>query len=167
MRSALFVRALVALATALLLGGTLLATPAASAPSTPAERTFTEVSARGYGCKLNKCWGAISFNPVAQRGGWTQKGNYATKKAAMSSAFRHCKYRNPGSRRFCVWPGKRDTFIQGGTVAVAWLVRNGQVVQWTVGKAFGHKSAERRARRKLDGAGTRHSGYFETPNRKG
>lgn len=164
MRSALFVRAVLAVAAALLLGGTLLTAPATAITS---DRTTTEVSARAPGC-IPRCWAAISFNPRTQRSGWTQKSNWGTKAGAMNSALRHCRNRpvNAGFARHCVPPSKRDTVIQNGCVAVAWLLRRGQLKQWTVGRAYGPKKAQRLARRKLDGTGgVRESGYNCSPRR--
>ena len=164
MRSALFVRALLAVAAAFLLGGTLLA----AAPSTAitSDKTTAQVSARAPGC-LPRCWVAISFNPVTRRSGWTQKSNWGTKAGAMSSALRHCRNRpvNAGFARHCVPPSKRDTVVQNGCVAVAWRVRSDRLVQWTVGRAYGPKKAQRLARRKLDGPGSYHSGYACSPRR--
>lgn len=163
MRSALFVRAALAAAAAVLLSGTLLTAPATSITS---DRATTEVSARAPGC-LPRCWTAISFNPQTHRSGWTQKFNWGTKAGAMSSALRHCRQRpvNAGHARACVPPGKRDSVVQNGCVAVAWRIRSDRVVQWTVGRAYGPKKAQRLARRKLDGRGTYDSGYSCSPRR--
>lgn len=164
MRSALFVRAVLAVAAAFLLSGTLLAAPATSITS---DRTTTEVSARAPGC-LPRCWTAISFNLQTQRSGWTQNSDWGTKAGAMSSALRHCRHRpvNAGHARACVRPGKRDSVVQNGCVAVAWLLRRGTLRQWTVGRAYGPMKAQRLARRKLDGrGGVRDSGYSCSPRR--
>lgn len=165
MRPASFVRAVLALAAALLLGGTLLAAPATS--TTP-DRVATEVSARAPGCLPLRCWTAISFNPETQRSGWTQKGAWGSKKQAMTSALRHCRNRpvNAGHARACQWPDKRNVYNVGGCVAVAWRMRNDRLVEWAKGKAFGPIVAERRARREVRGIGTIRSGYACAP-RKG
>lgn len=165
MRSASFVRAALALAAALLLGGTLLAAPATS---TSPERVGTEVSARGPACLPSRCWTALSFNPETQRGGWTQQGAWGSKKQAMRSAFNHCKQRpvNAGHARACQWPNKRNVYNVGGCVAVAWRMRNNRLVEWAKGKAFGPIVAQRRARKAVRGIGTIDSGY-SCPPRKG
>jgi hypothetical protein len=163
LRSALFVRAAIAVAAVFLLGGSLLAAPATSITS---DRVKTDVSARAPGC-IPRCWAALSFNVQTQRSGWTQSGKWGTKKEAMSSALRHCRNRpvNAGFARRCVPPAKRDTFVQNGCVAVAWRIRGGNLVQWTVARAYGPKKAQRKARQKLDGRGTYHSGYNCSPRR--
>ncbi|WP_183094805.1 hypothetical protein [Nocardioides stalactiti] len=168
MRTASILRLLLALAAALLLGGTLLAAPATSAaPVAPAEKvTTTQLAARAPGC-LPRCWGAISFNTQTLRGGWTQKGDWATKAGAMSSALSHCRNRPPnaGHRTACQAPGQREVVVQNGCVAVAWRVRNERLVEWAKGKAYGPKGAQREARRIVDGRGTISSGYYCTPRR--
>jgi len=163
LRSALFVRTVLALAAAVLLGGTALAAPATSAP---AGRVSTEVSARAPGC-LPRCWTAISFNTETRRSGWTQDGRWGTKAGAMESAFNHCKIRdvNAGHRQACKRPGERNVYAQNGCVAVANLVRNGRLIQWTIGKAYGPMKAKRLAKRKLDGTGTKSVGVSCSPRR--
>lgn len=165
MRTAVLVRAVVALAATLLLGGSLLTAPATSSAA-PATRSAIELSARAPGC-LPRCWTAISFNPETLRGGWTQKNNWGTKKGAMTSAQRHCRERdvNAGHRRACQWPGARDVYAQNACVAVAWLTRNGRLIRWTIGKAYGPRKAMRLAKRKLDGTGTKDAGYSCPPRR--
>lgn len=165
MRFALFVRAALALATAVLLGGTLLTAPATSAP---AARLSTQMAAGNPGCLPLKCWTAISFNPETLRGGWTQKGSYGSKAQAMSSALAHCRNRpvNAGHARACQRPSLRKVFNVGGCVAVAWRVRNNRLVEWGKGKAFGPIVATRRARAVVRGEGTIDSGYACAP-RKG
>jgi hypothetical protein len=164
LRSALFVRAVLALAAAFLLGGTLLAAPATSMPS---ERAPAEGSARAPGCMPYKCWAAISFNTETLRSGWTQKKKWGTKAGAMQSAFAHCKNRdvNVGHREACVSPAGRKAYNQGGCVAVAWRVRDGALVQWAVGKSLGPIVAQRKARRAVRGTGTVDSGYACPPRR--
>lgn len=166
MRSALFIRAVLALAAAFLLGGTVLAAPATTAPAPAARVTSPDLSARAPGC-LPRCWTAISFNPETGRGGWTQQNNWGTKQGAMKSAYNHCKARdvNAAHRRACQWPGARDVAVRNGCVAVAKLVRNGRLVQWTIGKADGPLRAKKLAKRKLDGTGTRTAGYSCSPRR--
>ena len=85
----------------------------------------------------------------------------------MQSAHGHCKDRdvNAGHRRACVWPAQRKAFAQNACVAIAKLIRNERVVQWTVGKAYGPKKAIRLAKRKLDGRGNRVAGYACAPRR--
>jgi hypothetical protein len=124
------------------------------------------VVARAPGC-LPNCWTAISFNPETRRGGWTQKNQWGSKANAMQSAYQHCRTRpvNAGHARACVRPGNRDVYVKNGCVAVAWLVRNDRLIQWTVGKAYGPLKAKRIAKRKLDGAGTRVAGYSCSPRR--
>lgn len=163
MRSALFVRAFLALAAAFVLGGTLFAAPATS---TTADAAPTQVTLRAPGC-IPRCWTAVSFNTRTLRGGWTQNGDWGTKTGAMSSALRHCRVRpvNAGHREACVPPGNRDLYAQNGCVAVAWRVRNDRLVEWNKGKAFGPKAAMREARRKVDGRGTIDSGYSCAPRR--
>lgn len=164
MRSALFIRAVLALTAAFVLGGTLLAAPAHTAPAP--ERAVTELSARAPAC-LPRCWVSVSFNTETRRGGWTQSNNWGSKKGAMLSAQNHCRSRdvNAGHRDACVWPAKRRIFNQNGCVAVAWRVRNDRLVQWTVGRAYGPKKSMKLAKRKLDGQGTRHAGYACSPAR--
>jgi hypothetical protein len=165
LRSALFVRAMLALAAAFLLGGTLLAAPATS---TPPERAVAEVTARAApGCMPYKCWAAISFNTETLRSGWTQRNQWGTKARAIQSAFGHCKNRevNNGHRDACVNPNGRNVFNQGGCVAVAWRVRDGALVQWAVGKSLGPIVAQRKARRAVRGTGTVDSGYACPPRR--
>ncbi|WP_183100200.1 hypothetical protein [Nocardioides pelophilus] len=167
MRPALFVRALLALAAAFALGGTLFAAPATSTTAdSVTSRVSTQVTARAPGC-IPRCWTAISFNTATLRGGWTQNGDWGTKAGAMSSALRHCRVRpvNAGHRQACVLPGNRDLYAQNGCVAVAWRVRNDHLVEWNKGKAFGPKAAMREARRKVDGRGTIDSGYSCAPRR--
>ncbi|KAA1428872.1 hypothetical protein [Nocardioides antri] len=168
MRSALFVRALLALAAAFVLGGTLLTVPATSAPTAPAERVSTRVSALAPGCLPSRCWTAIAFNPETLRSGWTQSSAWGSKTRAMTSAHNHCRVRtvNEGHARACIWPGKRRVFNQGGCVAVAWRLRNGRLIEWAKGKAFGPIVAQRRARAAVRGEGTIDSGY-SCPPRKG
>jgi hypothetical protein len=163
LRSALFVRAVLAVAAAFLLSGTLLSAPATSATS---DQVMTQVSARAPRC-IPKCWAAISFNPETLRSGWTQKLHWGTKKDAMNSALRHCRRRpvNAGHARACVPPSRRDSVAQNGCVAVAWLLRRDRLVQWTVARAYGPKKAQRKARAKLDGRGERYSGYNCSPRR--
>ncbi len=164
MRSASFVRAVLALAAALLLGGTLLAAPATSV--TPS-RVSAEVSARAPGCMPYKCWAAISFNTETLRSGWTQKKQWGSKKRAMQSALAHCKNRpvNEGHRDACKSPEGRKAFNQGGCVAVAWRVNNGNLAEWAVGKSLGPIVAQRKARRAVRGEGTVDSGYACPPRR--
>ena len=162
LRSTLY-RALLALAAALVLSGSLLAAPATSAT---ADRAPTLVAARAPGC-IPHCWVAISFNPETLRSGWTQKNKWGTKAGASSSALNHCKNRpvNAGHARACVPPGQRDVYNQNGCVAVAWRVRNEQLVEWAKGKGDGPKAAMRAARRAVDGRGTISAGYACAPRR--
>ena len=163
LRSALFVRAVLAVAAAFLLSGTLLAAPATSITS---DRTTTEVSARAPGC-LPRCWTAISFNPQTRRSGWTQKSNWGTKAGAMSSALGTAGQRpvNAGHARACVPPGKRDSVVQNGCVAVAWRIRGD--------RSSSGRSAGPTARRRPSGwrggssmvAAAYHSGYSCSPRR--
>lgn len=165
LRTALHIRALVALAAALLFGGTLLGAPAASATPPSAESTIV-VSARAVNCIPN-CWVSVSFNTHTLRSGWTQKGRYGSKKGAMNSAHDHCRARpvNAGHAAACKWPGMKDAVTKNGCVAVAWLTRDGQLVKWTVGRAYGPMKSMRAAKRKLDGQGTRDAGYACAPRR--
>ncbi|MDZ5620803.1 hypothetical protein [Nocardioides bizhenqiangii] len=164
MRSALFVRAVLAVAAAFVLSGTLLAAPATSIPSDRV--TVSQVSARAPGC-LPRCWVAVGYNSATGRSGWTQPGKWGTKAGAMRSAHAHCRARdvNVGHERACVWPGKRNVYAKNACVAIAKLTRNGTIVQWAVGRAYGPKKAMRLAKRKLDGRGTRTAG-FACPPRK-
>ena len=164
MRSALFVRAVLALAAAFLLGGTLLAAPATSMPT---DRAPADVSARAPGCMPYNCWVAISFNTETLRSGWTQRNKWGSKAGAMQSAFAHCKARpvNEGHRDACVSPAGRKAYNQGGCVAVAWRVRDGALVQWAVGKSLGPVVAQRKARKIVRGTGTVSSGYACPPRR--
>ena len=164
LRSALFVRAVLALAAAFLLGGTLLAAPATSVSP---DRDTVDVSARAPGCMPYKCWAAISFNTETLRSGWTQKGQWGSKARAVQSAFAHCKNRdvNIGHRDACVSPNGRNAYNQGGCVAVAWRVRDGALAQWAVGKSLGPIVAQRKARRAVRGIGTVDSGYACPPRR--
>ncbi len=164
MRSALFVRAVLAVAAAFLLSGTLLAAPATSIPSDRV--VVTEVSARAPGC-LPRCWIAVAYNSHTGRSGWTQPGKYGGLKEAMRSAETHCKNRdvNAGHQRACIWPGKKNSYAQNACVAIAKLIRRDRIVQWTVGKGYGPKKAMRQARSKLNGRGTKVAGYACAPRR--
>ncbi|WP_188113242.1 hypothetical protein [Nocardioides humilatus] len=162
MRSTLLVRAVLSLAAAFLLGGTLLAAPATSVAP---ERAATTAS-RAPGC-IPHCWVAISFNPETLRSGWTQNGNWGTQAGASSSAFNHCKNRpvNKGHARACVRPSERKVYNQNGCVAVAWRIRNEQLAEWAKGKGDGPKAASRAAKREVDGRGTINVGYACAPRR--
>lgn len=163
MRSTTSVRVILAILGVLAVAGTLLSAPAQAAPAPQASQ---ELTMRAPAC-LPRCWTAISFNPKTMRGGWTQDGNWGGKRAAMKSALRHCERRpvNAEAPRACLWPGKRDVYVRNGCVAVAKLVRNGRLIQWTIGKAYGPRKAMRLAKRKLDGTGTRSAGYSCSPRR--
>jgi hypothetical protein len=158
-----FVRALLALAAALVLSGSLLAAPATSAP---ADRAAAPLAARAPGC-IPHCWVAISFNPETLRSGWTQKSNWGTKAGASASALNHCKNRpvNAGHARACVPPSNRKVYKENGCVAVAWRVRNEHLVEWAKGKGDGPKAAMRDARRAVDGRGVIDAGYACAPRR--
>lgn len=160
MRSTLLVRAVLSVAAALVLGGSLLAAPT-TAGAAPAP-----VATRAAAC-IPHCWIAISFNPETLRSGWTQDGNWATKAGASSSALNHCKNRpvNAGHARACLPPANRDVYKENGCVAVAWRVRNERLIEWGKGKADGPKTATRRARRSVDGPGTIRAGYACAPRR--
>ena len=157
MRSALFIRAVVAIAAAFALTGTLLAGPATSITS---DRAATQVSARAPGC-IPRCWVAVAYNTATGRSGWTQRGQWGSKDGAMRSAHNHCRARdiNAGHVRACVWPARKDAATKNGCVAVAKLTRGERIVQWTVGKSYGPKSAMRKARAKLRGRGIKTAGY--------
>ncbi|MEZ0581121.1 hypothetical protein [Nocardioides sp. MH1] len=162
LRSTLLVRAALTMAAALLLGGTLLAAPTTAAAP---DRAAT-VASRAPGC-VPHCWVAISFNPETLRSGWTQNGNWGTKAGASSSALNHCKNRpvNAGHARACVKPSARGAYNQNGCVAVAWRVRNEQLVEWAKGLGDGPKSAMRHARRAVDGRGVINAGYACAPRK--
>lgn len=164
--SALFVRAVLAVAAAFLLGGSLLAAPAATSVTPDRAVVATQVSARAPGC-IPRCWVAVAYNTRTGRSGWTQSGKWGSKAGAMKSAHNHCRARdvNAGHQRACVWPGRRRTFAKNACVAIAKLIRNDRIVQWTVGRAYGPKKAMRLAKRKLDGRGTRVAGYACPPRR--
>jgi hypothetical protein len=163
LRSALFIRAVLAIAAAFAISGTLLAGPATS---TTSDRAATQVSARAPGC-IPRCWVAVAYNTDTGRSGWTQKGQWGSKAGAMRSAHKHCRVReiNAGHLRACVWPAKREAITRNGCVAVAKLIRRERIVQWTVGKSYGPKGAMRKAMRKLDGRGTKVAGYACAPRR--
>lgn len=167
MSSARIVRAALALALAMMLGGTLLSAPSTAKASETSERAVA-VAAKFPGCYPKKCWTAISFNSETLRSGSTRKGQWGSKKKAMQSAFQHCKARpvNAGHRNACKPPKARKVYNQGGCVAVAWRVNNGTLVKWAVGKAFGPIVAQRKARKAVRGPGTVKSGY-SCPPRKG
>jgi hypothetical protein len=166
LRSALLVRAAIAVAAAFLLSGTLLAAPATSSTPTTSDRVTTQVSARAPGC-IPRCWVAVAYNTETGRSGWTQNGKWGSKLGAMQSAMNYCRIRdvNAGHHRACVWPTKRKAFAQNGCVAIAKLIRGGNIVQWTVGKAYGPRKAMRLAKRKLEGRGDRVAGYACAPRR--
>jgi len=169
LRSALFVRAAIAVAAAFLLSGSLLVAPASSSASTAptaSDRVTTQVSARAPGC-IPRCWVAVAYNFATGRSGWTQTGNWGAKKGAMQSAMRHCRVRdvNVGHERACIWPAKRRAFAQNGCVAIAKRIRAGNVVQWAVGKAYGPRKAMRLAKRKLEGPGDRVAGFACSPRK--
>ncbi|WP_146207263.1 hypothetical protein [Nocardioides silvaticus] len=165
MRTASYVRAMLALAAALVLGGTLLAAPATSV--TPTRVAAVQVSAKAPGCMPYKCWAAISFNTETLRSGWTQNKQWGSKKKAVQSAFAHCKNRpvNEGHRDACKSPEGRKAYNQGGCVAVAWRVKDGNLVEWAVGKSLGPIVAQRKARKAVRGEGTVDSGYACPPRR--
>ena len=168
MRSTALARVALAFSAALLLCGALLAAPASS--TTP-DRVSPDISARELSARapacLPRCWVAVSFNTKTRRSGWTQQGKWGTKRRAMNSALSHCRNRpvNAGQARACVRPAARSTVERNGCVGVANLVRNGRLIQWTVAKAYGPKKAMRKAKRKLDGRGTKSAGAACSPRR--
>lgn len=166
MRSALLVRALLALAAAFLLGGALLVAPTGSATPDGATAQRQLVRAAAPGC-LPRCWSAISFNPKTLRGGWTQSGAWGGKAAAMRSAHNHCQRRpvNATAPNACQWPGRRKVVAKNACVAVAWLTRNERLIQWTKASAYGPRVAMRKAKQKLSGRGVRDAGYSCPPRR--
>ena len=149
MRSALYVRALLALATALLLGGTLLSGPGGSATA-----AATAVAAsRLASCNIPHCWSAISFNTATGRSGWTD--NKASRARAVERAIYRCKNRDENRlhRSACQNPNNRNVYAENGCVAVAFRRNNGRIVEWAKGKSYGPIVAKRRARRAVAGPG--------------
>jgi hypothetical protein len=158
-----YARALLALAAALLLSSSLLASPAVSKTPDTAAR---EASARSINCRPH-CWVAVSFNTDTLRSGWTQKNKWGSKAGASTSAYQHCRNRdvNAGHARACVAPGVKDSFAKNGCVGVAWLTRDGHLVKWVVAVAYGPILAERQARKKIDGRGAKDAGHACAPRR--
>lgn len=150
MRFALSVRAALVVATAVLLGGTLLAAPTAPTHAAPSEET-----ARAAGCRPPNCWMAISFNTKTGYAGWTSNAGRSTQRAAMRAALDKCRSRaeNAGAQRFCLSPAVRQVYRKNGCVAVYFRRRNGQIVEWARGKADTVTPAKRAARRAVDGPG--------------
>jgi hypothetical protein len=162
LRPTFYVRALLALAAAFLLGGTLLAAPAVSKTTT--DLASRDVSARAVNCRPH-CWVAVSFNTDTLRGGWTQTNKWGSKATASASALNHCRTRdvNAGHARACVAPSVKDTYAQNACVGIAWLTRDGHLVKWVKATAYGPILAERKARHKLDGRGTKAAGHACSP----
>lgn len=155
MRFILFLRGLLVLATATVLGGTLLTAPATSAPARSEGTALVARQAeRRPACAPRNCWAAISFNTATGYSGWRR--DVASKERAMKDALAHCKNRRENQRRkgACLWPGKRKVFVQTGCVAVAFRRRNGRIVEWAKGKGYDPITATKRARREVRGPGT-------------
>lgn len=156
MPTALFVRALAALAAGLLLAGTLTAAgqSAAAGPSTTV--AIAKAAARP-GC-APKCWAAISFNTATGYSGWRR--DTSTKAAAMRGALISCRERreNRLRQRACQHPDKRDVYTvsgkDSGCVAVAFRRNGGRIVEWAKGVARTEDVAMRKARRQVRGMGT-------------
>lgn len=152
MRSALSIRAALVLATAVLLGGTLLAVPSGPTHALPPEDT-----ARAAGCRAPNCWTAISFNTKTGYSGWTtpERGR-STKAAAMRAALTKCRNRpvNAQAKSSCLRPSVREVYRRNGCVAVFFRRRDGRIVEWARGKADTETPAKRQARRAVnDGPG--------------
>jgi len=151
LRFALSVRAALVLATAVLLGGTLLAVP-----SGPTHAAAPQVTARAAGCKVPNCWMAVSFNTKTGYSGWTSDRGRSTKAAAMRAALERCRNRpeNAGAVRFCSPPAAREVYRRNGCVAVYFRRRDDRIVEWAKGKADTPTPAKRAARRIVnDGPG--------------
>jgi hypothetical protein len=152
------IRSVLALAAALLLGGTLLAAaPNASAkvaPSTAskpaAERTTHTPRLASCPWRQRQCFGAISLN--------TRTGivGYANDKRGKATAIRiahnSCHTRSTadgGSPGQCTKAG----WVRNGCLAVAIRINNGTLVEWGSGYAYNRAPAQHKAKNKVRGPG--------------
>ncbi len=142
MRLTTLIRTAVALAVALLLGGTLLAaSPATSAPAPRADETVTG-SLRD--CRAPDCWIAGSVN--TKTGFVYMSWNTSAKGAAVRAATRQCKEETPARYD---WACKRAGYNRWGCLAVAYRVNNGSLAEWGWAPAdYDRRTSMREAKRK-------------------
>ncbi|WP_181407738.1 DUF4189 domain-containing protein [Nocardioides sambongensis] len=136
-----------------LLAALLVAAPSANAePATPssvrgAEAQTPERANARLGCRVPRCYGAISVNPRTGDAVWGY--NYGTKKRAVAAVQTKCKKRNPDARGACT----RAVWVRNGCAAVAWRGRNGVLQEWAGRAAFTKSKAIRKARNAVRGPG--------------
>lgn len=142
MRLTTLVRTAVALAAALLLGGTLLAaSPAASVPAPSAGET---VAAGLRDCRTPDCWIAGSVN--SRTGFVYMSWNTSAKRAAVRAATRQCKQETPAQYD---WACKRAGYNRWGCLAVAYRSNDGKLAEWGWAPAdYDRRTSKREAKRR-------------------
>lgn len=153
------IRSALALATALLLGGVLLAAaPTASARATSSAERGTD-TARLASCnwRAHQCFGAISLNTRTGVVGFANDRRSRSK--ATSVAQRMCKarsVRHGGSPGQCTRAG----WVRNGCLAVAIRIRHGSLVEWGSGFDYDPDQAQAKAKRKVRGLGRERVQYW-------
>jgi hypothetical protein len=152
------IRAVLALAAALLLGGTMLATaPTASAKAEPAttskaaaERATNTERLVTCNWRQRRCFGAISFNTRTGEVGFANDKRTRTK--AISVAQRSCKNRSEAGDGF---PGQcqKAGWVRNGCLALAIRINGGELVEWRSAYAYSEAGAKRKARERVAGPG--------------
>lgn len=144
-------RAVLAMAAAVLLGGTMLAaipSASATAPAAPAAATLRaqDVAGERAACRRT-CFGAISVNP--KTGSAHSAYNYSTKSAAIRKAQNACKNKNPGDAGAC----RKAGWFRNACGAVAYRINNGVLQEWGFAWAEREGAAVDKAKRKVRGPG--------------
>jgi hypothetical protein len=129
------------------------ATPASAVPaplSASAVATHAAPAAR-LGCRVPRCYGAISVNPQNGAAGWTY--NQPTRYRARRVAQLHCRQSSTGAKRYCV----RLIWVRNGCAAAAYRTRDGVLREYAGAYASSKRGAIRLARRKVRGPGAVHT----------
>jgi len=152
------IRSVLALAAALLLGGTLIAAaPTASAKATPstasapaAERATNTERLATCAWRQRRCFGAISLNTQTLEFGFAN--DKRTKAKAIGVAQRSCKARSEAGDGFpgqCVKAG----WVRNGCLYLAIRINNGQLAEWGSAYSYGKVAAREKALDKVRGPG--------------
>jgi len=155
-------RALLALAVAALLAGTLLASaPSPASAASAGDEATTERQRAGCNWQRKQCWGAVAFNKATGKSG--VRNDTRTKKAAVRGAMKKCRTReeNEGLGSECVHPSQKKTYVRNGCLYVVMMTdATGAVTDWAKGTAYNPRRAKKRAMSKLDGNGTKSVSAF-------
>ncbi|WP_183094804.1 DUF4189 domain-containing protein [Nocardioides stalactiti] len=160
-------RSLLALATAVLLGGVLLATaPTASAQATepPRPATGADLDRAAQGERLascnwrrHQCFAAVSFNTRTGQVGWAN--DKRAKDTAINVAHRSCKTRSEAGEGY---PGQCEKagWVRNGCMALAVRILDGTLAEWRTAYAYREADAKAAALDKVRGDGRERIHYW-------